>query len=353
MNPTPSGSSDSFSSFDSSADAVAGWLRSAAGQLEVRPPDGLVAAARDAVPAARRRRRRRLAVAVPAGAAVLAAVVIGAGVLAGGAADGRTTLRPVAGSPTVVRGAAPALPTEVPGVAGGPPLHLRYVDTPRLLALTDAQRAEVDAHCAPEVPNLFVAVADRWGLQVLLAGEDGGAMCRTFNGPATVPDLTGINGPILWPGGRHDLARPPVRPIEVFSSGDDGSGRLGEWNARRWAVGQVSPRVALLVAALPTGDAVVVPFEPSTGAFVTRIQVTTPDLARHQEISQMPLTLYAYDSAGTLLAQSTSTACGAVVMICGEGPETPISLPTLVSAPPTAPTAGMDGPATPAPPAVG
>ncbi|MBL7519739.1 hypothetical protein I6A84_16935, partial [Frankia sp. CNm7] len=61
MNGTPPASSD---------DTVAGWLRAAAGQLEVRPPAGLLPAALATVPAARR--RRRLAVAVPAGAAVLA-----------------------------------------------------------------------------------------------------------------------------------------------------------------------------------------------------------------------------------------------------------------------------------------
>ncbi|WP_261560543.1 hypothetical protein, partial [Frankia tisae] len=230
------------------------------------------------------------------------------------------------------------------------PLHPRYVDTPRLLTLTDAQRDEVDAHCAPQTPSLFVAVADRWGLQVLLAGEDGGGMCRTFNGPAAGVDLTGINGPILWSGGRHDLTKPPTSPVEVFSSSEDGSGRLGAWNARQWAVGQVSPQVALLVATVPTGDAVVVPFEPSTGAFITRIQITTSDLAQYQSIGHMPLTFYAYDSAGTLVAQSTATGCGQTP-ICGDGPQAQAQLPSLVSAPPAAPTAGLGRPAAPATPA--
>ncbi|WP_261566645.1 hypothetical protein [Frankia gtarii] len=343
MNAPPPGSSD---------DAVAGWLRSAAGQVEVRPPAELVAAARAAAPAARR--RRRLAVIVPAGAAVLAAVVVG--VLVGGPAqgrpDGRATILPAAGSPSVVRGPAPAIPTEVPAVVGGPPLHLRYVDAPRLLTLTDAKHDEVDARCAPQTPRLFVAVADRWGLQVLLAGDDGGGMCRTFNGPAAVVDLTGINGPILWSGGRHDLTKPPTSPVEVFSSGEDGSGALGEWHARPWAVGQVSPQVALLVAALPTGDAVVVPFEPSTGAFITRIQVTTPDLAQYQAIGQLPLTFYAYSSTGTLVAQSTATTCGQA-SACGSGPQAQTHMPSPLSPPAAAPTSGMGRPAAPTTPAAG
>ncbi|MDT3441623.1 hypothetical protein [Pseudofrankia sp. BMG5.37] len=345
MTNTPSGSSD---------DAAARWLRSATGQLEVHPPAELLPAALAAAPAARR--RRRLAVAVPAGAAVLAAVVIGAGVLAGGRADSRTTIRPAAGSPTVVRGAAPAIPTEVPAAAGGPPLHLRYVDTPRLLTLTDAQRDEVDAGCAtpyeaqlpPDAARLFVAVADRWGLQVLVADAGGGGSCRTFTGSGSVPDFSGLNGPLLWSPGRHDLTRPPATPVEVFNSGEDGSGRLGEWNARQWAAGQVSPQVALLVAALPTGDAVVVPFEPATGAFITRIQVTTPDLAQYQAIGQMPLTFYAYSSTGTLLAQATAATCGQV-SACDSGPGTfQTQMPSPLSSPPAAPASGTGRPATPA-----
>ncbi|WP_018637708.1 hypothetical protein [Parafrankia elaeagni] len=343
MNDTPLGRSD---------DEIAGWLRSAAGQLEVRLPDELLPGARASVSEARRRRRRRLAVAVPAGAA-LAAVAIGAGVLAGGGPDSRATIMPVAGLPTVLRGPAPAPPTEAPAAADGAPLQLRYVDTPRLVPLTAAQREEIDSHCAPETTRLFVAVADRWGLQVLLVGADGGGMCRTFHEPATVPDLTGINGPILWPGGRHDLTTPPTAPVEVFSSGDDGSGMLGAWNARRWAVGQVSPQVALLVAALPTGDAVVVPFEPSSGAFITRIQVTTPDLAQYQTIGQMPLTLYAYNSAGTLVAQFTATACGQMMMVCNSGPGTSEThLPSPLS-PSQSPTSGMGRPIAPRTPSAG
>ncbi|MBL7521205.1 aminotransferase class V-fold PLP-dependent enzyme [Frankia sp. CNm7] len=277
----------------------------------------------------------------------------GAGVLVGGRAGSQTTIQPAAGSPTVVRGPAPAIPSEVPAAASGPPLQLRYVDTPRLLTLTDAQRDEIDAHCAPEAARLIIAVADRWGVLAFLTGDYGAGMCRTFNGPAAVPDLTDINGPILWSGDRHDLTKPPTSPVEVFSSGGDGSGGPIEWNARQWAVGQVSPQVALLVAALPTTDAVVVPFEPSTGAFIVRIQVTAPNFAQFQAIGQMPLTLYAYSSAGELLARSTATMCNPVP-VCGSAPEVAQTrLPSPSSAVTATATSSMGGPADPATPAAG
>ncbi|WP_158230690.1 hypothetical protein [Frankia sp. CcI49] len=191
----------------SSDDAIAGWLHTAANQLDVRLPAGLVPTAVAAGPAARRR-RRRLTVAVPAGAAVLAAVLVGVGVLTSGPPEGRATIRPADGSPGVVRTSPPgrssapvrtsppvhpaapaATPTEVPAAAGGPPVQLHYVDTPRLLALTAAQRGIVDSHCGtpyesqlpPDAPRQMVAVAGRWGLQVLIVDAGGGGMCRAYS----------------------------------------------------------------------------------------------------------------------------------------------------------------------------
>ncbi|EFC78760.1 hypothetical protein FrEUN1fDRAFT_8121, partial [Parafrankia sp. EUN1f] len=208
-------------------------------------------------------------------------------------------------------------------------------------------RGIIDSHCAtpyeaqlpPNAPRQMVAVAGRWGLQVLIVDAGGGGMCRAYTETGAendvAPDFAGLNGPLLWSPGQHDLSRPPANPVEVFSSGEDGSGRLGEWNARRWAVGQVAPEVALLVAALPTGEAVIVPFEPSTGAFITHIQVTTPDVAQYHAVNQMPLTLYAYDSAGTLVAQTTAAMCAQYPACNGPEAAKTIRPSPLTSAPMT------------------
>jgi hypothetical protein len=124
--------------------------------------------------------------------------------------------------------------------------------------------------------------------------DDGGA-----------PDFTRLySKQYAWAGNQpHDLTRPPQTPIELFHTltahGPD-TGDLVTWLAG----GRVSSHVAKLFAALPTGEAAVVPFDPDTGAFVARIQLRLSPPLEASTAARSPLGLYAYDDAGALIFQT-------------------------------------------------
>ncbi|ONH28677.1 hypothetical protein [Pseudofrankia asymbiotica] len=297
---------------DPANEAVTTWLSTATSRLRVDPPPELLPAALATVPAVRR--RRRLTFAVPAGVATITCVVIALAVVLTNGPNGGTASLPLS------RLGPAGIPLDVPTGDGQPKVPVRIVNTSRILTLSAADQAAVTRGCGPEprmtdvpgigdVPSgpsrILTAVQDRYGTSVLVAaGDHWTEECPVptakdgsldFNRMPTKQYAWAVNQP-------HDLARAPDAPIELFhaatSFGGD-TGGLVTWLAG----GRISSRVAVLFAALPTGEATVVPVDPNTGAFITRIELALPVPLDEKTIAGSPLGLYAYDATGTLIFQ--------------------------------------------------
>ncbi|EFC82547.1 hypothetical protein [Parafrankia sp. EUN1f] len=212
-----------------------------------------------------------------------------------------------------------------PRRAGGEPVTLRFVESRPLLDLDTAAEAAVVHRCAPgnirgpvapggsapggSAPDssgrLLVAVD---GPLVLVQNSRGLAACLvnlvSRDGP---PDFSWSDEPMLqwWASDRDpDFSRPPVTPIEVFSTSTKVDGVV-DWVRPTWfwhAFGRVSLEVKELFAVIPDGEAVNVAFG-DTGAFALYWSRTVD--SPEQAEARPPLSLFARDGAGRVLHSMT------------------------------------------------
>ncbi|OHV36022.1 MULTISPECIES: hypothetical protein [Pseudofrankia] len=288
---------------DWSREEVAAWVRTTATQVSVRPRTATWAETRARI--VRERRRHAVRRAGLIGAATVAVIAVVAAVLSVGPLDQRNkpaAVVPAGGggtTPTPTPGQQPAVPTEVPGAAGQPPIKIRLVDTPRAVPLTEGDKATLSQRCGfpgdtpGDTRRVLGAIQDKQGAAALVVAE-------TFMTLCTIP--TGADGRLAFDQATAELGQgaklyeqyllPPDGPLTSFNF------QGGGWLYDRYGAGRVSPDVALLLAVFPTGESIVVPILDD-GAFLARFKVEGENFPAWDQ----PLAFYAFDAAGTLVDQ--------------------------------------------------
>ncbi|MBL7496616.1 hypothetical protein I6A81_10150 [Frankia sp. CN7] len=197
------------------------------------------------------------------------------------------------------RPAQPPVPSEVPGATGQPPIKIQLVDAPRVVPLTESEKATLIRHCdwnldTPGDTNRVLGVIhDKQGYAGIIVSETDMTYCDIPTGEDGGPAFDRVQGGV-GEGVSHynEFLLPPDGPLTSFNFLGPG------WTYGRFGAGHVSPDVAMVLAVFPTGQSIVVPILDD-GGVLARFKVEGANFPAWDQ----PFAFYTFDGAGKLLGR--------------------------------------------------